>query len=276
MFLNSKELEYLKNPTFYKGIIEDNNDPMGYGRIRVRVIGVHADDKVAVPTSTLPWANITRSLDFGGLKNGVGISSIPQVGTWVYLFFEFGEYDRPVIIGALGGIDGGEQSLDTDYMTKHTIRTPNNHIIQIDDGNNEMIIQHDNGSQITITPDAINIISVKDRYEFAVGNYNQTVMQTMTINADGSILINSGAKFNLTVQGDTNINTNGNTLVQTVGTTTVKSTGDMAISTEGNLSGTVTGNLNVKANGTGNIESVGAMTLKASQVTIQGGSTMVI
>ena len=160
MLLNEKEMQFLtRNKIFYKGVIEDNDDPEGYGRVKVRIMGVHSDNKTDVPTSTLPWANITRSLDFGGLKGGMGISSIPQVGTWVYLFFDLGEYDRPVILGAISGKDDGSQSLDGDYMTKHTIKTPAKHTLEFDDGGMSINVIHANGDKIELTSSGVNIIS---------------------------------------------------------------------------------------------------------------------
>jgi uncharacterized protein involved in type VI secretion and phage assembly len=269
MFLTHKEFDYLKDPIFYKGVIEDNDDPKGYGRVRVRVLGVHTDAKEDVPTSTLPWANIARSLDFGGLKHGIGISSIPQIGTWVYVFFEMGEYDRPVIIGAIAGFDVANQSLDYDYMTKHTIRTPSNHIIQIDDLNHEMRILHDNGSEVLINPANILITSVTDRTEMTIGKYEQTVMQTIQISADGSITINTGQKFNLNVNGDTNINTKGKT--------NIHSNGDVNISTNGKTDVKSVGDTKVQTEGTCLIESVADMTIKGATITLQSNSnTMVI
>ena len=41
---------------FFIGVIEDRNDPEQLGRFRCRVLGLHTEDKVLLPTSDLPWA----------------------------------------------------------------------------------------------------------------------------------------------------------------------------------------------------------------------------
>jgi len=43
---------------FYIGVIEDRHDPEQTGRFRVRVLGLHTEDKVLLPTADLPWATV--------------------------------------------------------------------------------------------------------------------------------------------------------------------------------------------------------------------------
>ncbi len=40
----------------FTGVVEDRNDPEYLGRYRVRVLGIHTDDKKVLPTKDLPWA----------------------------------------------------------------------------------------------------------------------------------------------------------------------------------------------------------------------------
>jgi len=84
--------------TFYRAVIEDNNDPQKLGRVRVRIMGVHPDDKVKVPPDTLPWAEVMVSNIFG-LNTGIGISAVPLNGTWCWVFLESGDYNKPVVVG---------------------------------------------------------------------------------------------------------------------------------------------------------------------------------
>ena len=46
------------NPEWFFGIVEDRQDPLNLGRIRVRIFGRHSDNKQLVPTESLPWAQI--------------------------------------------------------------------------------------------------------------------------------------------------------------------------------------------------------------------------
>jgi len=46
------------NPEWFFGIVEDRNDPLNLGRVRVRIFGRHSDNKQLIPTESLPWAQI--------------------------------------------------------------------------------------------------------------------------------------------------------------------------------------------------------------------------
>ncbi len=84
---------------FYKGVVEDNNDPEKLGRVRVRIIGVHDVD---VPTEDLLWVEVMGSPTLGG-TSGIGWSTVPVKGTYVWLFFEEGHFNHPVVFGTVIG-----------------------------------------------------------------------------------------------------------------------------------------------------------------------------
>lgn len=46
----------MSSQMFYTGVVEDIHDPLMLGRVRVRVVGVHTENKVLLPTEDLPWA----------------------------------------------------------------------------------------------------------------------------------------------------------------------------------------------------------------------------
>ena len=39
---------------WFTGVVEDNLDPQQMGRVRVRCFGYHTDDKIQIPTESLP------------------------------------------------------------------------------------------------------------------------------------------------------------------------------------------------------------------------------
>jgi len=89
---------------WFTGVVEDRNDPALLGRVRVRCLGFHTEDKVKIPTSSLPWAHIMLPITTPSM-NGKG-QSIPFMveGTWVIGFFRDAELQQqPVIIGTLPG-----------------------------------------------------------------------------------------------------------------------------------------------------------------------------
>ena len=44
--------------TWFQGVIEDHNDPEQLGRVKVRCLGIHTEDKETLPTDDLPWAMV--------------------------------------------------------------------------------------------------------------------------------------------------------------------------------------------------------------------------
>ena len=69
----------------YYGVIESRADPKQLGRVRVRVLGIHTEDKVLLPTSDLPWATV---LSHDGSNSGLGTTpSFFVEGTWVLVGF---------------------------------------------------------------------------------------------------------------------------------------------------------------------------------------------
>jgi len=88
---------------FY-GVVEDRLDPHKLGRLRVRCLGHHTDDKITLPTEDLPWAMCVMATSEGGIS-GLGQSpSFIVEGTWVFGYFRDGEdMQEPVILGVLPG-----------------------------------------------------------------------------------------------------------------------------------------------------------------------------
>ena len=90
---------------WWQGVVEDRHDPLYLGRCRVRILGWHTDNKVEMPTESLPWAFPIQPIT-SAAQTGVGISPTgPVEGTWVVGFFRDGEdAQEPVFFGTLGGI----------------------------------------------------------------------------------------------------------------------------------------------------------------------------
>jgi hypothetical protein len=86
----------------YYGVIEDRGDPKQLGRVRVRVLGIHTEDKVLLPTSDLPWATV---LSHDGSNSGFGTTpSFFVEGTWVLVGFFDTDRQEPYVMGGIAGI----------------------------------------------------------------------------------------------------------------------------------------------------------------------------
>jgi len=90
---------------WFTGVVEDRNDPTKLGRVRVRCVGYHTDDKVKIPTEDLPWAWVLQTVHTPSM-NGMGHTPGFLVeGTWVMGFFRDPEtLQEPIIMGSLPGV----------------------------------------------------------------------------------------------------------------------------------------------------------------------------
>lgn len=85
------------------GVIEDINDPLKAGRVRVRIFGLHTDDTNLIPINTLPWAMCLSPIQSGSIS-GIGVSPTGIVcGSWVAVEFLDNDNQYPIVVGTLHG-----------------------------------------------------------------------------------------------------------------------------------------------------------------------------
>lgn len=53
----------------YRAIVEDNEDPLEVGRVRIRILGIHSLSSIETPVDHLPWAEPCLALYNSGGKN---------------------------------------------------------------------------------------------------------------------------------------------------------------------------------------------------------------
>ena len=90
----------LINFQYFFGVVEDRQDPLKMGRVRVRAFGVHTEDRSKIPTESLPWATPIMPYTSASIS-GIGESPTgPVEGTWVFGFFVDGkQLQQPMIMG---------------------------------------------------------------------------------------------------------------------------------------------------------------------------------
>ena len=85
------------------GIVEDRNDPLKIGRVRVRVHSYHSADKGKIATPDLPWSHVIMPVTTAGL-GGFGNQHSLVEGTTVFGFFRDYDMQDFVVLGVQQGI----------------------------------------------------------------------------------------------------------------------------------------------------------------------------
>jgi hypothetical protein len=113
---NQENINNIQNQNiFYRAVVEDNNDGGVHGKCRVRILGIHpinaqrTGKNIGVPTEELPWAELMVSTSFHGGMSGYGISAVPLKGSWVWVFLDGGDWNRPIIVGLISGTSNMER-----------------------------------------------------------------------------------------------------------------------------------------------------------------------
>ena len=89
---------------WFTGVVEDRNDPAKLGRVKVRCLGFHTEDKNEIPTGDLPWAHVMHPVTDPSMQGMGKTPSFLVEGTWVIGFFrDANEKQQPVIMGTLPG-----------------------------------------------------------------------------------------------------------------------------------------------------------------------------
>ena len=180
----------------YRGKVINNQDPEKMFRVQLQIVGIDKSESDAVL-----WAEVAGSNDFG-LSDGVGVSSVLRVGTWVWVQFEDEDsrnFQKPVVTGVVHDPTDTNQYIKDEYDDVQTFTTKCGHEIVIGDrdGNQRIYIKHCSGTDVMID-DSGNVIihGVKDFKSDIDGNYDLTVKGNMTINCNGTISSKSDSETN--------------------------------------------------------------------------------
>jgi hypothetical protein len=101
-----KDKEWVgKDFSWFFGVVEDVQDPLNIGRVRVRCFGHHTDNVIDLPTEDLPWAQVMMPVTSASFS-GIGTSATGLItGAHVVGFFMDGENAQmPMIMGTFPGV----------------------------------------------------------------------------------------------------------------------------------------------------------------------------
>jgi hypothetical protein len=107
----SKDFYGRQGYIWFVGLVEDVDDPSQLGQVRVRVVGLHSQDKNLMPTEALPWAQVILP------PTGAKTHSGPIVGDWVRGYFQDGEFAQILVIdGVFPGVEGQQSRTVYNYI----------------------------------------------------------------------------------------------------------------------------------------------------------------
>lgn len=218
---------------WFIGVVEDREDPLKLGRVKVRIYNVHSDNKALVPTKELPWALMLNTINSAS-HNKIGISptGITVGATVVGFFMDGNDGNQPVIFGTLAGIPDNKQELHdvpdeargtnkvakklvgpeprSAYASKYpynkVIKTERGHLIEIDDTPNaeRIHVYHKSGTYTEVDSKGRKVdkvvdnsfeVIVKNSEVYVGGNVNLTVKGNVSIKVDGSYTVESGGRM---------------------------------------------------------------------------------
>lgn len=220
---------------WFFGVVEDREDPLEVGRVRVRVYNTHPQKKSLVNTEDLHWAFVIGSINSAGHQQ-VGVSPTGMmVGSVVFGFFADGEESQmPIILGTLASIPGGvvEQhdvaklargindiskallgpepasAYGAKYPFNKVMRTESGHVIEVDDtpGSERIHVFHKSG-----TYNEVN--SVGRKVDKVVGDNYHIVAGNEEVYIEGSVNVRVKGDVNITVDGNYTLNVTGNVII---------------------------------------------------------------
>lgn len=153
------------NFNWWIGIVEDRHDPKKMGRCRVRIVGIHTEDKTQLPTEDLPWALPIQPITSAAIS-GIGSAPVgPVEGTIVVGFFMDGDdMQQPAFFGTIGGISSKDKVF-SEVKPKDLVNNRNDGILK--DSNGDPVMDNDGNPVKVGTPtvDGWTLGQTSERYE---------------------------------------------------------------------------------------------------------------
>lgn len=231
-------------------VVTDVNDDEKLGRVRVKFPWLPKYDNAEVSSA---WARL--SVPSGGKERGFFFT--PEVNDEVLVIFEHGDVNYPYIVGALWNKTdvppaGTADIVSSGKVNQRVIRSRSGHLIILDDteGSEQITIQ-DKTAKNSI------VINSKEK--------------SMTIKAEGDLILEAGGKFTVTSKGDLSVDSQAKATITSQSALNVESKqqatmkagpGELALQASGSaLKGTI-----VEVNGNSKTDVKGG-----AMVQIQGG-----
>lgn len=223
------------------GIVEDNDDPLYKGRVKVRVFGSldqneddDPDKDFNIETDCLPWARPAYT-EAGGIR-GAGNLSIPKLGSIVNVEYENGNEYAPIYSSYKCVSDDLIEEIKSSYKNAHVLLYDT---VFGDTKNGDEYSNSREGEYIKIffteekglmfdyaTTEGSTSVNIKPDNSLEIKTLDKG---SVVIDKNGNITINNNGKTEIKTQGDATINVDGNSSIETKGKTNIKSTGKTTV-----------------------------------------------
>jgi hypothetical protein len=206
---------------WFVGKVEDRNDPLKQGRVRIRIYNIHGNP-VEVPTEDLPWATILMPGYSASLKQvGVSPTGIQVESTVIGFFLDGNETTMPLIIGVMPGqgdvselarenmtinkqrVDPGgstqsfrepESAYQSKYPYNKVFQSESGHVFEVDDTPNFERIHtyHRSGTYAEIDQNGRKVEKIiGDDFEIVMKNKTVYIKGNVNIKVDGTYTVES-------------------------------------------------------------------------------------
>jgi uncharacterized protein involved in type VI secretion and phage assembly len=128
----------------YRGVVTNNNDDDGLGRIMAQVPAVMGETEIG-------WALPA----FAFVGDGHGCFMLPEVGSMVWIEFEAGNPDFPIWSG--GFLAQNQSRPEPGDVSVRVIVSKNQHKIVLDDQSDKIIVEHAGGAKIELSNSEISL-----------------------------------------------------------------------------------------------------------------------
>ncbi len=95
----------------FKCVVEDNQDPLQLGRVKIRVLGIHSAKLKDVATEDLPWSDVLNPVTSAA---GIGTAVDVVQGVWGYCIPINDAYTGFLFIGTIAGSVETAVTIDDD------------------------------------------------------------------------------------------------------------------------------------------------------------------
>lgn len=186
------------------GIVTNNQDPDGWGRVKLKFPWLGDNDESA-------WARIASPM----AGNDRGAYFLPEVDDEVLVIFEHGDLRFPYVLGGLwNGKDKPPVKNDDGKNSVRLIKSRSGHVIRLTDGDgkDKIEIEDNSGKNKLVIDTAANTISITTDKDITLTASNGQIRlsaQTILLDAQSKLELKSSGGAQLEAQGTLDVKAGG-------------------------------------------------------------------